>query len=257
MVSWTTDTSGGSSCTTGSMWWTRPTATCSTGQCYSTLGSRWSVCKPSLKICTSLLLKPGFKEAMTDRNWTCAIFHDVDLLPEDDRNIYNCPEQPRWDIFGQVHSISPCEALILKNIVDTCLLPWTSLNTASRTRCSLGEPPPSDQTSSGFWDTNLSQTTWISLRQHKSLSHNTILSQTTQISLRQNNKKISKEIIFFLAPKFFLRELNGYSNMFWGWGAEDDDMSKRTNSGVSYVHSSWNSLLTNKNTQAIVNSYIA
>ena len=45
--------------------------------------------------------------------------------------------------------------------------------------------------------------------------------------------------------------------MFWGWGAEDDDMSKRTNSGFSSVHSSWNSLLTNKNTQTITNSYIA
>ena len=43
----------------------------------------------------AMLLNVGFEEAMSDRNWTCAIFHDVDLLPEDDRNIYNCPEQPR------------------------------------------------------------------------------------------------------------------------------------------------------------------
>ena len=43
----------------------------------------------------AMLLNVGFEEAMSDRNWTCAIFHDVDLLPEDDRNIYSCPEQPR------------------------------------------------------------------------------------------------------------------------------------------------------------------
>ena len=37
----------------------------------------------------------GFVEAMSDFNWTCAIFHDVDMLPEDLRNLYLCPEQPR------------------------------------------------------------------------------------------------------------------------------------------------------------------
>jgi hypothetical protein len=27
--------------------------------------------------------------------WECLIFHDVDLIPEDDRNIYSCPSEPR------------------------------------------------------------------------------------------------------------------------------------------------------------------
>ena len=43
----------------------------------------------------AMLMNVGFVEAMKDHNWTCAIFHDVDLLPEDDRNLYTCPEQPR------------------------------------------------------------------------------------------------------------------------------------------------------------------
>ena len=42
-----------------------------------------------------MLMNVGFVEAMADFNWTCAIFHDVDLLPEDDRNLYTCPQQPR------------------------------------------------------------------------------------------------------------------------------------------------------------------
>lgn len=37
----------------------------------------------------------GFKEAKLQREFDCFIFHDVDLLPEDDRNLYTCPEQPR------------------------------------------------------------------------------------------------------------------------------------------------------------------
>lgn len=43
----------------------------------------------------AMLMNIGFKEALRLRNFTCFIFHDVDLLPEDDRNLYSCPEQPR------------------------------------------------------------------------------------------------------------------------------------------------------------------
>ena len=42
-----------------------------------------------------MMLNIGFREAMKDGHYACAIFHDVDLLPEDDRNLYYCPEMPR------------------------------------------------------------------------------------------------------------------------------------------------------------------
>ncbi|KAI5213822.1 Beta-1,4-Galactosyltransferase 3 [Manis pentadactyla] len=32
----------------------------------------------------------GFWEAMQEEDWDCVIFHDVNLLPEDDRNLYVC-----------------------------------------------------------------------------------------------------------------------------------------------------------------------
>ena len=41
------------------------------------------------------LMNVGFKESLKEFNWTCFIFHDVDHLPEDVRNVYSCPDQPR------------------------------------------------------------------------------------------------------------------------------------------------------------------
>nr|XP_044615698.1 beta-1,4-galactosyltransferase 3-like isoform X3 [Equus asinus] len=32
----------------------------------------------------------GFREAMQEEDWDCIFFHDVNLLPEDDRNLYIC-----------------------------------------------------------------------------------------------------------------------------------------------------------------------
>lgn len=44
-----------------------------------------------------LLMNIGFVESLrlTNSKWDCFIFHDVDLIPEDERNIYSCPELPR------------------------------------------------------------------------------------------------------------------------------------------------------------------
>lgn len=45
----------------------------------------------------AMLFNIGFVEANLREkiHWQCFVFHDVDLLPEDDRNLYACPQQPR------------------------------------------------------------------------------------------------------------------------------------------------------------------
>ncbi|XP_064629666.1 beta-1,4-galactosyltransferase 4-like [Lineus longissimus] len=41
------------------------------------------------------IMNIGFLEAMKLAPYQCFVFHDVDLVPEDDRNMYTCPAQPR------------------------------------------------------------------------------------------------------------------------------------------------------------------
>lgn len=41
------------------------------------------------------LMNVGYTEALKSNDWDCFIFHDIDLIPLDDRNLYSCPDQPR------------------------------------------------------------------------------------------------------------------------------------------------------------------
>ena len=47
-----------------------------------------------------ILLNIGYKEALKFDQYECFIFHDVDFIPEDDRNDYSCPTSPRHLIAG-------------------------------------------------------------------------------------------------------------------------------------------------------------
>ncbi|XP_052807910.1 beta-1,4-galactosyltransferase 3-like isoform X2 [Mya arenaria] len=43
----------------------------------------------------ALLMNIGYMEALREYDYDCFIFHDVDLIPEDDRNLYTCQHSPR------------------------------------------------------------------------------------------------------------------------------------------------------------------
>ena len=54
----------------------------------------WAPLKPSNSR-SSYFWSSGFYFTFIVQDYQCFIFHDVDLLPEDDRNLYTCPIQPR------------------------------------------------------------------------------------------------------------------------------------------------------------------
>ena len=41
------------------------------------------------------LLNVGFAEALSEYDFECYTFHDIDLIPEDDRIVYDCPVMAR------------------------------------------------------------------------------------------------------------------------------------------------------------------
>ncbi|XP_017273682.1 beta-1,4-galactosyltransferase 4 [Kryptolebias marmoratus] len=47
------------------------------------------------------LLNVGYLEALKDFTWDCFIFHDVDLVPENDHNLYTCGTQPKHMVVGR------------------------------------------------------------------------------------------------------------------------------------------------------------
>lgn len=102
------------------------------------------------------LMNVGALESLKLYPFQCFIFHDVDLLPEDDRNIYSCPQQPR----------------------------------------------------------------------HMSVAIDTL-------NYRLPYKAIFGGVSAMSTGHY--KQLNGFSNKYWGWGGEDDDMSNRITHNKLYI----------------------
>lgn len=94
------------------------------------------------------LMNAGTREVLNENKYDCFIYHDVDMLPIDDRNVYSCGNQPR-------HLSPALDEMRFQ-------LPYSGL---------VGGV--------------------LALNRHH------------------------------------LYRTNGFSNEYWGWGAEDDDMHRR------------------------------
>ncbi|XP_055325112.1 beta-1,4-N-acetylgalactosaminyltransferase bre-4-like isoform X2 [Sitodiplosis mosellana] len=97
------------------------------------------------------LFNIAFKEALKMKQWDCFIFHDIDMIPFDDRNLYNCPSND-----GPRHMAVGVDKFGFK-------LPYEAF-------------------------------------------YGGIIAYTTEQ----------------------FKNINGFSNMFWNWGGEDNDLCKRS-----------------------------
>ncbi len=118
-----------------------------------------------------LLMNIGFLESLklSQNKWDCFIFHDVDLIPEDERNIYSCPELPRH----MSSAVSTFDYKLVKYFIFLKIYLWNNYIKYIR------------------------------------LPYDGIFGGVCALTRKQMEK------------------VNGYSNLYFGWGGEDDDFRAR------------------------------
>lgn len=135
-----------------------------------------------------MLFNVGFLEAMRDLDWDCLIFHDVDHIPENDRNYYGCGQMPR-------HFAAK---------LDKYMYMWV------------------EQTRDLTIDT-VDILTW-----NEQYSASTSLFNSCVVVVVSSSLPYSEFFggVSGLTVEQF-RKINGFPNAFWGWGGEDDDLWNR------------------------------
>lgn len=81
------------------------------------------------------LMNVGFKEAMREDDWDCLFFHDVDLIPEDDRNLYVCDANPK-------HAAIAMDKFGYKYAAKAPTSGSAALSTGALTLCFCSSSPP-------------------------------------------------------------------------------------------------------------------
>lgn len=128
----------------------------------------------------------GFMQALRTEYFECVIFQDVDTLPEDDRNIYSCPESPRH------------MAVLIDRFSYRCVISIIFQNLA--------------------WEFTILQIySWL------------FMCITHDMWIFLYSRPIGEEhfggVVALSTPDFC--RINGYSNRFWAWGGEDNDLRLR------------------------------
>ncbi|KAK1806597.1 hypothetical protein P4O66_005101 [Electrophorus voltai] len=139
------------------------------------------------------LMNVGFREAMREADWDCLFFHDVDLIPENDRNTYTCDQYPK-------HAAVAMDKFGYKSVLNV-----QALLMASRSL-------------------------FIHVVIFSVLAVEIFQTLTLTLALILLYPRLPYNMYFggvsALTPLHYLK-MNGFPNNYWGWGGEDDDIGIR------------------------------
>ncbi|KAM9809884.1 beta-1,4-galactosyltransferase 3-like isoform 1-T3 [Syngnathus typhle] len=144
------------------------------------------------------LLNAGIREVLRDEDWSCIVIHDVDLLAENDRNLYTC------DKCNPTHL-----AVAIDKFHYRCIPPG-SLSMSGRTYATFPRC------------VGVIQLSW---RTPQAIGLGPQVTTGPCPRRRLPYRQYFGGVVAVTPDQY--RKMNGFSNQYWGWGKEDDDLWQR------------------------------